>query len=321
MKLKKFATVLAAAVLAAKSVPVTAFAADGVAVDEAHFPDAIFRAYVSENCDTDKDGVLSDEEIAAVTWIELSVSIDATENLITTFKGVEYFTALTNLHVAGNPIKELDVSKNTALTKLGCEFCELSSLDVSKNTALTKLECYHNNISKLDLSNNKSLTRLVCHDNQLEELDLSNNAELHDVFCEGNKLTELNISANKYLIYVYQKDEPSVGGNGQIQYEIGYENTGSVCRLSVDKAVKIITEAAAQPEQKPEQKPETKPEEKPETKPEEKPVTTPEENKPEEKPEQKPADDSNKPTGASAGIAFAGIALAGAAIAVSKKRK
>ncbi len=313
MKLKKLATVLAAAVLTAGSVPVTAFAADGVAVDETHFPDAIFRAYVSENCDTDKDGVLSNEEIAAVTWIELSVSIDATENLITTFKGVEYFTALTNLHVAGNPIKELDVSKNTALTKLGCEFCELSSLDVSKNTALTSLECYHNNIAKLDLSNNKSLTRLVCHDNQLEELDLSNNAELHDVFCEGNKLTELNISANKYLIYVYQKDEPSVGGNGQIQYEIGYENTGSVCRLSVDKAVKIITEAAAQPEQKPE----TKPEEKPSTG-DNKPTTG--DNKPTTD-NTKPADDSNKPTGSAAGIAFAGIALAGAALMVSKKRK
>ena len=64
--------------------------------------------------------------------------------------------------------------------------------------------------------------------------------------------------------------------------------------------------------------------EKIENKPEEKPVTTPEETKPENKPttgDTKPADDSNKPTGSAAGIAFAGIALAGAALMVSKKRK
>ena len=291
MKLKKLVTVLAAAVLAAGSVPVTAFAADdGVAINEEHFPDEVFRVYVSENCDTDKDNVLSDEEISKVTFIQVNVAIDATENLITSLKGVEYFTALTQLYIAGNPIKELDISKNTALTDLDCEFCELSSLDVSKNTALTSLECYHNNIAKLDLSNNKSLKSLVCHDNQLEELDISNNEDLSEVQCYGNKLTELNISANKYLLYAYQNDEPSSGDNN-ISYEIGYENTGRVCRLIIGKNIKIITEAAKKPEQTPSTG------------------------------DTKPADNENKPTGASAGIAFAGITLAGAALMVSKKRK
>ena len=35
--------------------------AEGIAVDAAHFPDANFRSYVAEECDTDRDGFLSDK--------------------------------------------------------------------------------------------------------------------------------------------------------------------------------------------------------------------------------------------------------------------
>ena len=50
----------------------TGFAADGVPTDAEHFPDKAFRAYVSQNCDTNKDGVLSAAEIGAVKRMVLS---------------------------------------------------------------------------------------------------------------------------------------------------------------------------------------------------------------------------------------------------------
>ena len=62
MKTRKLASLLMAAVVAAASVPqlltVDAFAA-GVAINETNFPDANFRAYVSDNFDDNADGSLS----------------------------------------------------------------------------------------------------------------------------------------------------------------------------------------------------------------------------------------------------------------------
>ena len=62
-----------------------------VAIDEANFPDSVFREYVSSNFDTDSDGMLSEEEIARVR------SISVTNGGIYSLQGVENFTALTEL--------------------------------------------------------------------------------------------------------------------------------------------------------------------------------------------------------------------------------
>jgi hypothetical protein len=43
-----------------------------VAINETNFPDDTFRKYVSDEFDTDGDGVLSTDEIAAVTYIDVS---------------------------------------------------------------------------------------------------------------------------------------------------------------------------------------------------------------------------------------------------------
>ena len=44
----------------------------GLAIDATNFPDATFRSWISDKLDTEGDGYLSDEEIAAVTNITLS---------------------------------------------------------------------------------------------------------------------------------------------------------------------------------------------------------------------------------------------------------
>ena len=74
-----------------------------VSITEENFPDDSFRNYVSEELDSDGDGVLSDEEIASVSSISVgSYGIDS-------LKGIEYFTALENLDCSGNYLSELDV--------------------------------------------------------------------------------------------------------------------------------------------------------------------------------------------------------------------
>ncbi len=164
----------------------------GVAIDNNNFPDANFRTIV-EGFDNNKDGSLSDTEIAAVK------KINCFRKRITNLKGIEYFTSLNNLWCAENKLTALDVSKNTALTDLYCSSNQLTTLDVSKNTALTDLDCGRNQLTTLDVSKNMALTYLSCGYNQLTTLDVSKNTALTYLSCRNNQLTTLDVSKNTAL--------------------------------------------------------------------------------------------------------------------------
>ncbi len=168
-----------------------------VGINATIFPDEKFRAYVSDDLDTYNDGYLSEEEIAAVT------GIDVNTQGISSLKGVEYFTALTDLRCYNNQLTELDVSKNTKLTYLTCDSNQLTELDVSNNTALQTLSCYYNQLTALDVSNNTAITYLNCSNNQLTALDLSKNTALKWLHCYGNQLTALDVSKNTALEYLF----------------------------------------------------------------------------------------------------------------------
>ena len=133
----------------------------GTAIDATNFPDEKFRSYVSSNCDPNKDGVLTSDEIAAVKEITVS------NKGITDLKGVEHFTALYYLSCYYNKLKTLDVSKLTGLEYLYCYNNQLTALDVSNNTALKNLKCYKNQLTTLDVSKNKKLTQLHCYGNNI----------------------------------------------------------------------------------------------------------------------------------------------------------
>ena len=121
---------------------VNTFAGDDVAIDATNFPDEIFRTYVSDNFDTNGDGILQGSEADGVT------DIDVSQKNITSLKGIEYFTYLTKLYCYNNKLTSLDVSKNTALRTLRCYFNELSSLDVTKNIALKEYQFSFANMLK-----------------------------------------------------------------------------------------------------------------------------------------------------------------------------
>ena len=141
--------------------------AGGVPIDEAHFPDAVFRAEVSKDFDTDNDGSLSDEEIAEAQYI---IVIDKN---VASLQGIEFLTAATILYCRGNSLTSLDLSRNTALTIVDCSGNQLTSLDASGCPALEKLFCEGNRLTSLDLSRNTALKILTCDENQLTDLDVS----------------------------------------------------------------------------------------------------------------------------------------------------
>ncbi len=160
-----------------------------VEIDEINFPDKYFRTYVKEDIDLDRNGKLDETER---NINELDVCYIGIRDL----KGIEFFTALTDLDCHENQLTSLDVSKNTALEWLDCDNNQLTSLDVSKNTALTMLYCSLNQLTSLDVSKNTALIYLSCGDNQLTSLDVRKNTALTELNCSSNRLTSLDVSKN-----------------------------------------------------------------------------------------------------------------------------
>ena len=161
-----------------------------VEINEANFPDAYFRSYVRTNFDKDKNGVLSQGELDAVT------QIDVVKKNITTLKGVEHFAKLKSLFCRGNQLTALDLTKNLKLNVLNCQSNQLTALNVTNNPKLEKLYCKDNKLTALDVTNNLELNVLVCDDNQLTSLDLTANTNI----------TGLSGSDQKYTIEVRKSD-------------------------------------------------------------------------------------------------------------------
>lgn len=140
--------------------------------DETWFPDEIFRNYLAEHVDTDKDTWLSTEEMEAVRYIDFSEHTDY--NHLESLVGIERFPNLNTLYM---------------------NHCSVDELDLSNNTELYRLECQNNGLTKLDLTGCSSLMYLECSGNKLTELDLSACTSLRQVNCSSNHdLTELDVS-------------------------------------------------------------------------------------------------------------------------------
>ncbi len=167
---------------------------EGVVIDANNFPDEIFRNYVSENFDTVKDGVLTNDEI------DNAKSIDIHNNFeLTSIKGIELFPEITSITISFTDLRSLDVSHNTKLDYLGCNDNNISELNVSNNSGLSAINCTRNNLTNLDISNCSGLKQLWCDDNLLASLDVSHNTALIELMCHLNNITTLDVSNNDKL--------------------------------------------------------------------------------------------------------------------------
>lgn len=166
------------------------------------FTDVNFRSYVSTNFDTNQDGKLSEEEIDAVTSIDVSQAYPQINNM----NGVDVFTSLTSLNCSKQSIKSLDVMKLENLVSIDASHNQLSEfkfpqtadaleeVDISSNyitsvvtnkdyPSLTYFDASVNNLQTLDLSYMKNLTTLNISNNAVKVLDFSKNTKLESVYC------------------------------------------------------------------------------------------------------------------------------------------
>lgn len=157
-----------------------------IAIDEKHFPDAAFRAYLKEYCwEWANDGVLTEEEADDMT--ALYVTQKEIQG-IKSVKGIELFKNLEMLEVSGQEIAEIDVSENTELYGLVLKNNQLTSIDVTKNQKLEYLNLAYNQLTAIDLSENKALESLLVYNNQLTSLDLTGISAIIQVKCSGNQI-------------------------------------------------------------------------------------------------------------------------------------
>ena len=203
--------------LPSASIPVNADS--DVAINEDNFPDAIFRKYVSDNCDTNKNGYLSRDEIAKNT------SINVYNNGISDLKGIEYFAALTELDCSYNKLTSLDVSKCSALEYLACDNNKLTSLDVSNCTALKELYCYNNKLTSLDVGKCTALEMLECYNNQISAIKIYNCSKLLDAYSVGENT----------------KDRWEELPDTAILYAVADNYLSFSSLLAIDRSVKIFT--------------------------------------------------------------------------------
>ena len=149
--------------------------------------DPNLKAYVVEQFDTDKDGILSQEEADAATELYARTYENGDQPLkkITSLKGIEIFPNLTTL-VAGNmeTLDDIDLTKNTKLTTVELTPNKgLTSINVTNMPALTSFV--------LGFSSNTSTANCVGP----TEIDLSGCAELTKVKIDNaRKVTSVNLT-------------------------------------------------------------------------------------------------------------------------------
>ena len=115
-----------------------------VAFNEANFPDANFRSWLSSHfAEAVADGVWTDAELATVT--EISCPNSNVESMV----GIEHFSNLQKLTYSGSKMTQLDLSKNHNLAEVVAESSQLRALNVV-NTALTKLYVTFNRLASLN---------------------------------------------------------------------------------------------------------------------------------------------------------------------------
>ena len=202
-----------------------------VPLDDAHFPDPGFRAYIAQEWDRNGDGTLNAAELINARWVSLLseeamslegirylpylehvsinntpvLSLDVTENTRLDYVTVINadlteldVTGLTGLHelwLENNPLRQLDIGTNPNLQELCVRGTGIRSLDLSGNPLLTTLDVSGcQSLQELDMSHNPALESLYCPNSGLTALDLSHNPSLRSLSCDYSQLSSLDLS-------------------------------------------------------------------------------------------------------------------------------
>lgn len=176
-------------------------AAGEIPIDEAHFPDAGFRAYLTQGTplgcvDQDGNGALSEAERDAVLLIQLNSAspkpgvaqgagvIEGEDYApyypVQSLEGIQYFPNLTALECSGVGLVSLDVSRNKSLQTVRCEKNNLTALTVGSLPELKTLHCRYNQLTALNLRGCPKVSGVMCYGNRIRKIYVSRNGRFKD---------------------------------------------------------------------------------------------------------------------------------------------
>ena len=135
-----------------------------IAITTEHFPDEVFREYLYNEFDTNKNHILEESEILAIHEIVLD-NVD-----IESFRGIGLLSNLESLKISYGIAQSLDVSDCKALRIVNLKSLPITELNVNGCEKLEELYCYYGYLSSLDVSECRKLKRLSCEANYLAEL-------------------------------------------------------------------------------------------------------------------------------------------------------
>lgn len=194
-----------------------------LAIDEVNFPDSSFRAYIRGEItsystgeslftgDANQDGYLSDEELAAVTEIDVS-GVYWEEGTCKSLEGIEYFGALEILNCGYQGLTDLDLTGNPKLREVIAYKSGLKTIDLTGCPELEVFKCYHTSIAELDLSCNPKLKYLNASEINLTALDVTGCPALEILNCGGNRIEKLDVSQNPNLVELHCYNTLSYSG-------------------------------------------------------------------------------------------------------------
>ncbi|MBO0410525.1 WxL domain-containing protein [Enterococcus hulanensis] len=155
-----------------------------------NFADAIRKWYKSTSTPAPTPMTKEFMETIGVLYMRGNYPDETAKNKLTSMKGLEFATNLTQLYCNDNLLTSLDVTKSPKLNTLHCFNNKIAgTLDVSGNISLARLHCYNNKITGFgNMEKLVSLNILYCQDNELNSLDVSKSTALGELYCGGNPL-------------------------------------------------------------------------------------------------------------------------------------
>ena len=215
--------------------------AGSIAIDEAHFPDAEFRKYISDIGDVNHDGTLSEEERKNVEKIDI-----INNPTLKSLKGIEYFPNVWLIDCHNTGLTDLDVSKNEKLSWLWCGDTAIKSLEIQNNPELETLICRGcNNLEILIIENTPLLEELDCQDTNIKDLDVSNFSVLNTLDCSNTKITTLDVTHNPALRYLEcagnNLDTLDISQNPHLYFLSCYNNNLQLLDISNNPEIALLS--------------------------------------------------------------------------------
>ncbi|WP_314067570.1 MucBP domain-containing protein [uncultured Vagococcus sp.] len=170
---------------------------DGITIDEAHFPDPIFRSWVISWLD---NGYKEDDPIDFDAKINPIARIDLAN--IKSLKGIEYFGEdIKELSLKISGFKDLDVSTLPNLEKLTVDKeTDLTTVVFGEQPLLKNVVIMNSNLTKIDVSSLKGLKVLNLKDSSvLSDVQLGELAELEELGLTGTVIKTLDASKSPKL--------------------------------------------------------------------------------------------------------------------------